>query len=157
MLGLYLFLNVRPPKKRAFFWPPSMVYISVIITHTIKNYISSCYRPSVGSFRVLLIFVINLFPLPGFEPRTFRVPSRWLTNEPLCLYRSLRLPMAWKRDWLPLDSKAAQGHLLFLIWFMFVHTTGFLYFVGILEYFYKITIILSSVSTLCLRRNWILC
>ena len=36
----------------ASFWPPS---ISVIIYTNITNYISSCYRPSVESFHVLLI------------------------------------------------------------------------------------------------------
>ena len=44
-----LFLMLTP-LRRASFWPPALVYISVIITH-ITNYIfSSWYRPSVGSF-----------------------------------------------------------------------------------------------------------
>ena len=36
--------------RRASFWSPSMVYISVIITHIHKNYISSWYRPLWASF-----------------------------------------------------------------------------------------------------------
>ncbi len=38
--------------RRASFWPLSMAYISVIITH-VTNYNFSWYRPSVGGFHVL--------------------------------------------------------------------------------------------------------
>ena len=38
---------------RRTFWPPSMVYISIIITHYIMNYISSWYGPLWAVFHVL--------------------------------------------------------------------------------------------------------
>ena len=57
--------------KRVSFWPPSMVYISVIIT----------YKLQITFLHDVNLFLIGkLSPLPGFEPRTSRVPSQCATQ-----------------------------------------------------------------------------
>ena len=54
--------------RSASFWPPSMVNISVINTQTLQI-----------TF-IHVIFTEKFSPLPGFEPGTSPVPSRYTTN-----------------------------------------------------------------------------
>ena len=83
------------PLKEDIFLTPSMVYISVIITH-IKNYnlfshvgplwatFMYCIYTCLFDLWVLLIHLLILIekfsPLPGFDTGTSPVPSRYATN-----------------------------------------------------------------------------
>ena len=76
--------------RRASFWPPSMAYISVIITHILQitifhicqsaEYILELCMCIQIQINQLIVFIEKLSPLSGFEPRTSRVPSRCATN-----------------------------------------------------------------------------
>ena len=87
--------------RRASFWPPSMFYISFIITHILQitflhdvdllwagisticqsaEYIFELYIRIQIQINQLLIFIKKFSPLLGFEPHTYQVPSRCATN-----------------------------------------------------------------------------
>ena len=67
------FYNVVPSCEETSFWPPSMVYISVIIIH-ITQYIHHIW-----------IFILKNCPFPGFEPGSSRYEA---DSIPMC-YRAL--------------------------------------------------------------------
>ena len=68
------------------FWPPSMVYISVIITQLVFHSISAICQSAEYILELyiridqLLILTEKFSPFMGFEPGTSSVPSRYATN-----------------------------------------------------------------------------
>ena len=84
-LSIYIFFYTL---QRASFWPPSMVHISVINTQTLQITFFHDVDLLWAAFHIhiqiwtnqLLIFTEKFSFLPGFEPRTSSVPSRYATN-----------------------------------------------------------------------------
>ena len=108
--GQGIFFQMLALLRRAYFWPPSMVYISVINTQTLQITFLHDIDLLWAAFHVLhqhlsisticqsaeyilelnihiqiwtiqlLIFTEKFSPLVGFEPRTSPLPSRYATN-----------------------------------------------------------------------------
>ena len=117
------------------FWPPSMIFISVIITHIlhIANHAGpSVWAPNISTIcqsagkilelyipiqiwtLQLLIFTEKFLPLPGFEPGTSPVPSRYATNWAILAWivtKKLRNFFIWRTSW----SRICE-HLIICTW-----------------------------------------
>ena len=78
-IQLLIFTEKFSPLPGASFWPPSMVYISVINTQKLQITFLHDIRIQIRTIQ-LLIFTEKFSPLPGFEPGTSLVPSQYATN-----------------------------------------------------------------------------
>ena len=82
--GLYSIFILDPSLRILITWYKLHVinYISFLDINQSAKYILELYTRIQIQINQLLIFIKQFSPLPVFEPRTFQVPSRWLTNEP---------------------------------------------------------------------------